>query len=378
MQQGLLSSKSSRFYDNVHGRQPKAGSGLAAQICVPMMCCGAIQDFCASTLMLIDLMWVPDTLLVICSAIFSVLLFDLELNDYAANLSWTAVSFMLMFPLQNAIRSAYARRESAAIALSQFRALLVNIFVANARWDWPSNVGFDGRSETTKKKGTPLSVEHTNQVHALMLQLCDVLQDLLLVPRTGKARHEFITRGRREKEQIEAAERKGREHLLKLMLRLCGASEDLKSAGMPAGEASRVNHFIMQLHEKFELLWNYKTYRTPISLRAMMRVLVQLLPLFYGPYWVHIAKGDSANLTAQGTVFAIFFSASVSLITIAMLVMELQMENPYQEGSRDCVHVREEIGFIREALQDALSDMSSTWHERLDIQAASSKERSDE
>mmetsp|Transcript_109484 Transcript_109484/g.211984 ORF Transcript_109484/g.211984 Transcript_109484/m.211984 type:complete len:378 (-) Transcript_109484:201-1334(-) len=369
MQQGLLSSKSSRFYDDdVQGLQQKAWSGMAAPIFSPVMCCGAIQDFYASTLMLIGLMWVPDTLLVICSAIFSVLLFDLELNDYAANLSWTAVSFMLMFPLQNAIRSAYARRESAAIALSQFRALLVNIFVANARWDWPSNVGFDGRSETTKKKGTPLSVEHTNQVHALMLQLCDVLQDLLLVPRTGKARHEFITRGRREKEQIEAAERKGRRAVLKLILRLHGASEDLKEAGLPATEASRVNQYIMQLHETFELLWNYKTYRTPISLRAMMRVLVQVLPFFYGPYWVYIAKGDSGQLTVLGTLFAMFFSASVSLITIAMLVLELQIENPYHDGGRDCVRVREEIVLIRETLQEILSDLNSTWHEKMDIE----------
>jgi len=342
-----------------------SNGGLGTQSHSPGMLSSSIQDFCASILMMFSMMWVPDTLLVLMTAVVSVLFFDFGFNTYAAALDWTAVNIMLMFPLQHGIQSAYARREHAVRALAEFRALLVSIFVANGRWDWPGSEGFNGRSERSVKKGVPLCQTHAHRVRALMLQLCDVMQELLLLPRSGDARHEYWWRGREEKEQIQVAEKSGRKHALVLMQRLYGACEDLKAAGMPANEASRINAYVLQLQEQFESLWQFKTYRTPISLRAMMRVVVQILPIFYGPYWVNIAKGDSKTLTTTGILFAIFFSVSVSLITIAFIVMELQLENPYQDGNRDCVRVREEIELMRKALQEAFVDMHAAWDQHV-------------
>merc|ERR1719394_157472 len=194
---------------------------------------------------MLKLMCVPETLLILTSSLISVPLFTNCFPELSDNLTWTAVSFLVVFPLQSTLTNAYARRERAIDHVSRFRALMINVFNANATWDWPGAETYNGRREDNKpldrggrgvkKKpcNVPLSSQHRARVKYVCFRITEALQDLLLVPRSGNPR-ETMSWGVEEKRQIDSAERTGRKCAVKLLSRLHGATEELKAAGMPA------------------------------------------------------------------------------------------------------------------------------------------------
>lgn len=339
---------------------------LAARIRAPRVWYASWLDLFASARMVGSLMMVPETAMALSSALASFFLFEWEFHTLSVNLTWTTISFLLAFPLQNAITSAYNRRETAVAILASFRALLLNVMLANASWDWPGAEEYNGRTEALdlKKPGQKsLSNQHTERVHSVINRIVDALNDFLLVPRGGRPRHHCIRSGIAERHEIEEAELMGRKAIMALLQRLQGATEDLKGAGLPANEASRINQYNMQLVAAFERLWSLKTYRTPIGLRAIVRVFVQVLPFFYGPYWVHIARDQNKNVTPGRLAMSCLFSCAISLLLIAMMNVASQMENPFQVGSSDAVRVQRELDLIREGVENSLGDANSKWHE---------------
>eukprot|EP00928_Gymnodinium_smaydae_P070279 TRINITY_DN54151_c0_g1_i1.p1 TRINITY_DN54151_c0_g1~~TRINITY_DN54151_c0_g1_i1.p1 ORF type:complete len:404 (-),score=90.41 TRINITY_DN54151_c0_g1_i1:42-1229(-) len=347
-----------------------ARGGLAQQVQTPGTWRAWSLDFCASAGILRDLMMVPDTVLVLLSAIGSVLLFERWGQAMKANLSWTAVSFLLAFPLQNAIKSAYNRRDHAVQALCGFRAALLNVFQAHLDWDWPGANGWYCRQAVAPSKPCykPLPHDHAVHLNALCLRIMEALQALLLVPRAGHPRLIFWRRCQQEQKQIDDAELAGRRQVLKLLRRLQLATEDLKVAGMPANEASRINQYNMQLTKEFEQLWACKTYQTPASLRAVLRILIQVLPFFYGPYWVHIAAGDDGQLTTAGLVFACGFSSMIALLLTAMMIVAEHLENPFRPQAFDTVPVEKEIDLCRIGLSDMSAEAEIRWQEHVSFE----------
>mmetsp|Transcript_64110 Transcript_64110/g.198495 ORF Transcript_64110/g.198495 Transcript_64110/m.198495 type:complete len:359 (+) Transcript_64110:56-1132(+) len=325
-------------------RRHKRGA-LASQVLIPRKFLRVWFDFGAALAVVANLMLVPDTFLALTSACLSVLVFQHWGPQLSANLSWTAASFMIAFPLQNAIKEAYHRREQALRALVDFRATLLSVYLANTVWDWPGAEACNGRSEDNRpkdlggtgvKKGPcnrPLPQAHGERVRELLFRLLDAVQEVLLVPRAGHARLDFPC-GREEKQQVESCLTSGREAVLKLLSRLQYATEDLKAAGMPANEASRINQYNMLLVREFERLWAAKTYNTPIALRAVLRVFIQALPFCYGPYWLHIARGDYGYADWMTTTFAIVFASMISLLLIALVNLQEQLENPFRDRCR--------------------------------------------
>ena len=67
-------------------------------------------DFAASFVLLFDLLATPEALLAVVGSLLSVTLYHTYGASLSSNMSWTAVSFMLVFPLTNAIANAFARR----------------------------------------------------------------------------------------------------------------------------------------------------------------------------------------------------------------------------------------------------------------------------
>ena len=63
--------------------------------------------------------------------------------------------------------------------------------------------------------------------------------------------------------------------------------------GLPGGEAHRIDNYINMIGVGFERLCAIKEYRTPQAFRAFARVYILLFGLMYGPYYIHLAKGDS-------------------------------------------------------------------------------------
>lgn len=337
-----------------------------------------VLDQLASFGLVTSLMMVPDTLLAVTSSIASVLLYVRSGEEYSANLTWTAVSFVLVFPLQSAIKDSYARREKALAALASMRATVLNIFLAHLVWDWPGADGWYGRFEDNKPREAggrgmkkkphqdhPLSPEHPERVLSLLLRFIDALQELLVVPRRGRTRQVGCCCSHRERLQVEAAEQLGRDHILRLLSRLHWAVEDAKAAGLPPNEASRINQYHQVLTRDFELLWMFKVYRTTTALRAVARISIQLLPFCYGPYWRYIAAGSDKHVTNFSLGFTCAFASMISLVLVALLNLALQMENPFRPNSVDTIRVKEEMSLCRSTLRVAAEDSKERWHELL-------------
>jgi len=349
---------------------------LASNVQLPRKMLRVWFDLGSSFAIISELLFVPDTALALLSSVASVYVWHTWGAHYSINMSWTAVSLMLAFPLQNAIREAYKRREAALHALVGFRAELLNVYLANANWDWPGAEAYEGRFEDNvakdnggrgmKKKpcAVPLHPEHARRVKELIFRILDALQDMLFIPRSGHPRHEFFC-GRREKCEIETALKQGRKTCIRLLTRLHWSTEELKAAGLPVSEASRINQYNLLLTKNFEYLWSAKTYNTPIALRSLLRVVIQVLPFFYGPYWLYLAKGTRDFSTTRSLMFACSFSVLISALLIAMNNLEEQVENPFRNNNRDTIRVKEEIAYCREAILDAEADRECVWYERM-------------
>mmetsp|Transcript_66115 Transcript_66115/g.204964 ORF Transcript_66115/g.204964 Transcript_66115/m.204964 type:complete len:154 (+) Transcript_66115:123-584(+) len=135
---------------------------------------------------------------------------------------------------------------------------------------------------------------------------------------------------------------------------------------MPANEASRINQYNLMLLKTFERLWVFKVYRTPRALRAIMRVTILILPIFYGPYWLYIMIGDGGGeVTTERRIFACCFACLITLLMIAMLNLADQTENPFRFGSPDTIRVKEEMGLCRKSIETAQGDLGTAWHEHL-------------
>jgi len=353
---------------------------LASSVWVPRQWLALLLDQFASFCVLMRLMASPDTIIVNITAILSVLCFVEYLPNLHMNLTWTAVSFSLVFPLQTAIREAYKRRESALMALAEFRAISTNVFLANHIWDWPGADSWYGRFEDNVprdqgghgvKKGaykdTPLHKSHADRVLEIMLRLMDAMQEFLLVPRRGRGRQEFCAYISGEKEQVEEAEMKGRNAVLKLLARLHKAVEDLKAAGMPANEASRINQYNMFLFKNFEKLWSFKTYRTPTTLRSVCRVNIQLMPFFFGPYYVHLARNTEGTIIQGRLIFACVFSCLLSTTLVALLNVAIALENPFRPGL-DTLRIQEEFYLCREAIITVADEAKVDWYEKVEFE----------
>ena len=81
-----------------------------------------------------------------------------------------------------------------------------------------------------------------------------------------------------------------------------------------------------------------------------------MLPLFYGPYYVHIANGMSGDIAAEGTnmIFALSLSVMTSMIMTGVFNIVMALEDPFTEDGLDDLRVNEVFSRIQDALDIAL------------------------
>ena len=104
------------------------------------------------------------------------------------------------------------------------------------------------------------------------------------------------------------------------MAKLTSLTEDLKRAGLPANEASRIRQFERFVGEAIEELRMIKLYRTPQALRSFARLFTVFLPPFYAPTFVQLAH-DTDQL-AIGIIFAIIASLALTALFESIQVLE--------------------------------------------------------
>jgi hypothetical protein len=301
----------------------------------------AVLNFLAAFRVFRRFLITAESLIVSAISIASTLFFTLyEIGGHrmAVNLSWTFVSFAIIYPLTGSLDSAFRRREEALKHLATFKTSIVSFYQAHRDWDWGQN----GRKN--------LPEEHVYEVRWLAVGLvCDV-RNFLTAPEVTRLVHLNTRRGRvawtKGRKLQWAIARRVREHFQKLSL----TTEVLKYAGMPGNESSRIRQFTKEAHNAWENMRFLKTYRTPMATRAFARVYILIHPIFWGPYYAQLVSdilhdkaggysgADVYDVPTYTSRFVIFYACCMSVITsLAMLGLfnvRYSLEDPFATMER--------------------------------------------
>merc|ERR1712150_223985 len=147
-------------------------------------------------------------------------------------------------------------------------------------------------------------------------------------------------------------ELEGKEAVDTLLCRLHGATEELKKGGLQLPEVIRIAQYIMLITREWETLRTFKVYRTPQAERAFSRVLIMVVPVLYGPWFVHTANPGTRGQVALVSVVVVLIPCTLAILyEIGML-----MECPFCKESIDTVQVAEEFKHLRSSLRRSLTD----------------------
>ncbi|KAI9989663.1 hypothetical protein PInf_019948 [Phytophthora infestans] len=262
--------------------------------------------------------------------------------SFGANISWTIVSFAVVSPMIMQIRQAFTRREQALDIISESRSLLVNILLANALWNWGEN----GRKK--------LPQDHVQKTKNLLEALLRDTMSLLIMPTLTRGRHRFTSHGRKLASQFVNPVKQLQLQIVNTIRQLHDQVEIMKACGMPANEASRINQYHWLLQARIEKLQNIKFYRTPQATRSFTRLFILVLPLFYGPYYVYIARGNEYQAT--NFAFCLLLSVATSLLMTGIFNVERTMEDPFAGGGMDGVHVHEVFQLTQQMLDECFTE----------------------
>jgi len=287
-----------------------------------------------------------DTLLSICMAEASLLLYTYFGVGLLMDFNLSIVSTGLVFPLTMSISQAFSRREVALRSVLQLRAWTASIFAAHRLFDWPSNGKLRGGRAN-------LPYAHVAAVRSCLEAIHESVKAFCLLPRSGHARFVHTRSGVEECAELEGAINRHTLRIARASAQLFRLTEDMKAAGFGSSEASRVSQWVQKLLCEWELIRAMKEYRTPHAMRSFGRVYVIFLPVIIAP---HIAATllDGSTLSEAQDVhgagvarvricIACFFAAVVSSILAGLLSVVNSLENPFSPSSLDSVRVVHEL-----------------------------------
>lgn len=126
------------------------------------------------------------------------------------------------------------------------KALIVNIMLANAMWDWGDN----GRAK--------LPLDHAQKTKTLLKSLVNTACHMLQLPIFSRGRHRFTDQGRKIAGRYADSVSHSQLQIINTLRQLHGQVEVMKSVGLPANEASRINQYHWMLQARLEKLQNIK------------------------------------------------------------------------------------------------------------------------
>ncbi|GAB9465335.1 hypothetical protein Gpo141_00002745 [Globisporangium polare] len=263
-------------------------------------------------------------------------------KSFGANISWMIVSFAIVAPMIMQIKQAFTRRELALDVLAEAKALFANILLANALWNWGDN----GRQK--------LPGDHAKKTKKLLVSVLRDICTILLLPTLTRGRHRLTMHGRQVASRYEHIVENLQLQIMTAFKRLHEQVEVMKEAGLPANEASRINQYHWLLQARLEKLQNIKFYRTPQATRSFTRLFILVLPIFYGPYYVYLMRGDEYQSTSFA--FCLVLSTMTSLTMIGIFNVEIAMEDPFAGGGMDGIRVREVFQLVHGMLDVCYSE----------------------
>ena len=210
----------------------------------------------------------------------------------------TLIATAVVFPIVFSIGGAYKRRENALAKYSSIKAHGRALYFATRDW----------------------LEDPDDQV---LGKVKDLLGDLLIACRT------LFIHPVSEMSQYEENVYKIFSHLSTFI------KEDLRSRGLPSGEASRCNQFLSKMVIAFEDVKHIFQYRTPRTLSAFSDFFVSVLPILYGPYFVAIAQHYSSGLVY---VMPVLFT----IVLVSLDNIQEHLENPFDQIGEDDIVINAE------------------------------------
>ena len=251
---------------------------------------------------------------------------------------WVLLGFAVITPMSASVGMTFNRREMALRYIASFRSTSYQIYFAHAGWDWKSpGKSFSGRI------ATPLDyLEHADSVLYELISIGDELCHFLILPTINRSRHRVTSSGRMEASRTaQAANNLYSDILVQRISKLAILTEELKTAGLPATEASRIRAWDRLLVENIENLRMIKMYRSPQGLRCFARLFSAFLPPLYAPTFAQLAR-DLNSLSV-----AIVFTVITSLALTGLFESITVLEDPFvAKLTLDGIDVREELNVL--------------------------------
>jgi hypothetical protein len=306
--------------------------------------------------------WLLGILSVAATLFFSI--YEVKGQRLAVNVSWAFISFAIIFPLTNSLNETFRRREVALTCLGDVKAFLVSYYQAHRDWDWGAN----GRSR--------LPAGHLAQVRFIITSLVTDMRDVLTAPSTTRQIHYHTEWGKMQRVRINDMSRSINDRIADHFDRISLAVEELKYAGQPGNESSRMRQYITLTMKAWEKLKYIKRYRTPIATRAFARVYIFVHPIFWGPYYAYLVE-QMLNESDSGTnssaaipwhvacayVYACALAVLTSLAMMGLFNVRYRLEDPFcpdadlvkQSGS-DQIHITQELAEVMRAVSMEFAD----------------------
>ena len=193
----------------------------------------------------------------------------------AVNMSWHFVSLAVIFPISQGIGMGFRRREQ---ALAEFAKLAGNLrAIWGAALTWKVQNGNKQWVRVIEQFSEDLDT--LRALHQTYDELLVALTAYFDTPRWGRARHALSWCHSEQHEQVKL---KHAAHELRLCVdsalgRVQKMVQDLKTVGLPGGEAHRLDQYVSLAAISFERLTVIKEYRTPQAFRAFARVYILLV-----------------------------------------------------------------------------------------------------
>lgn len=292
----------------------------------------AAQDLYSAGVVLVVTLWNFEALFAMINCVlatFFYLCMDVEGFGMVSNLSWTFVAIVIVFPLTYEVNMSFRRREEGLRLLASLMSTLSAIAMAHLQWDW--NKGGGGRDA--------LPEDYKAQVLECLTELVNAIVEYLKFPLVTRARNFFTEEGARELALFEPDMQDSFNLIYTNICKLSQFVEVLKSEGLPANEASRINQWHQFLTRDIEHLRNIKEYRTPQGTRSLARVFIQLTPWIYGPYFLWIAHGADQTRTLEGYMFAFIVMTVVVLSMVALYNVQRALQDPFDEDGLDDIRI---------------------------------------
>ena len=207
---------------------------------------GALQcgiEFWLSLRVLLSITATVESLIVLLLSLGSAVFFsyfqDINGETLAAKLDFSLLSISLVFPVTFLIQGGFQRRERSIVAMASLKASALQLYMGFLSWNTHRAQNPDGFDE---------------RVFQTLASCLRSMEAAIALPTTTRRRHFFTTKGRKFREEIMKRTSLLNNEIRRKLYDLHLCVNELKSRGLPGGEASRLEQYLLFFQQHFEQL----------------------------------------------------------------------------------------------------------------------------